>query len=1322
MSKPFSWKNGSEILPGYVVERELGRGGMGAVLLVHYVPSGKRYAVKTAIFSDGKSRRQFIEEIKRWHDLALNPHLVQCFFSRVIENRVHVFAEYVEGGSLDGWIREGLLPSIRDKLDVAIQLARSLEALHAQGLVHQDVKPQNVLISAKGIVKLTDFGLARARPQIKNIERERNALVTVNGMTPAYRSPEQATSTRVDGRTDQWSWALTVLAMFAGGTTWRVGEAGPDVLDECVDNSSRGQHRRSSIPLRAATVLKRALEFDPAKRWPTMAAVVTELEDTYRRLMRFDFVPGTLATTARAYERRAAASAAPTTTPSRGIHDDGSTSLQSPSSVDWSSTSNARRLDDSATSGQSPAARAMAELHRLDQIQRRVERAWKQSHDDEIAFNKLLTVCEMKAALHHRIGDLRKAIEYFERAADLIKHGPGSMAAAEWEKVVDFYRICGSLHGELGEHDAALQSFARSTLALDELRTRLSESAMAEHTRLELLEMRIATSTGYILHQSGEPTRALAALAQAASPRLEELASSMPELRADIAQIRLRQGMILREMRSFEEALRAFHDAATWMEDSPAKGSVEQQSLVANVFMWQGVTEDDRGNFNRAAELLLRCIDVREKHILPCDPVLARIGLAQSYAHLARIMEAHGEPSNALDWYSRSVKAWDAVVHEHGLGVYKDRLANAMLRESDARKRLGLRPSDNEMIALRLIEHLVHREGRTEFQNPLARREASTNTAWDKAALPPASEVCDTEPLASREPIEHGVDAEHELASDTKGTPTSSAISVQIVDTSDDVTQPPLSNDVTAWQDSINLAGHADADATRGPSSPELPDEFLERRSFAAKHAKPVSESDQESREHPSSDAPAPAWTDEFLEAWDGLIISDTLQTLPDLDPQSCNDQQTLVIVGNGMTSFRLCQKLVQNDVHLHARIVVFGEERFPAYDRMRLGEIFAGQPIETILFAEEQWYEQHGIELYLNDPVIRIVRDHCFVEAASGLRIAYNRLVLATGSEPFVPLLDGLHLTGHQDFRGVGDRVFVYHTLEDILRYESRIEAATRIAILGGGSRGLEATHAIDQLRRRGKNVRIDVIEEAPNLMPLKLDETAGALLRNKIEQHRIQVHVGTRITRINYSPRTQRLRLYFNNGNDVTERFMLVDLVIIAMEAVPRAELALAAELECAPNGGIVVDDQLCTSDKQIYAIGSCASHQGRIYSLPGPNAHMADIIVANLLGEEARFTNVDTSMTRNVLGTTIATFGNVELDERDDTSTLIYTGIEGYRKLVVRDDRLVGTVILGSAQDLHRYREAVRAEVAISFWDKRRFRNFGTLFKTDEPHASS
>lgn len=183
-----------------------------------------------------------------------------------------------------------------------------------------------------------------------------------------------------------------------------------------------------------------------------------------------------------------------------------------------------------------------------------------------------------------------------------------------------------------------------------------------------------------------------------------------------------------------------------------------------------------------------------------------------------------------------------------------------------------------------------------------------------------------------------------------------------------------------------------------------------------------------------------------------------------------------------------------------------------------------------------------------------------------------------------------------------------------------------------------------------------------------------------------------------------------------------MLVDLVIIAMEAVPRAELALAAELECAPNGGIVVDDQLCTSDKQIYAIGSCASHQGRIYSLPGPNAYMADIIVANLLGEEARFTNVDTSMTRNVLGTTIATFGNVELDERDDTSTLIYTGIEGYRKLVVRDDRLVGTVILGSAQDLHRYREAVRAEVAISFWDKRRFRNFGTLFKTDEPHASS
>ena len=138
------------------------------------------------------------------------------------------------------------------------------------------------------------------------------------------------------------------------------------------------------------------------------------------------------------------------------------------------------------------------------------------------------------------------------------------------------------------------------------------------------------------------------------------------------------------------------------------------------------------------------------------------------------------------------------------------------------------------------------------------------------------------------------------------------------------------------------------------------------------------------------------------------------------------DDVQTLVIIGNGMMSYRLCQKLVEHGVQMHSRIVVFGEERHPAYDRVHLTDIFSGRPPETLILAEEDWYEENGIELYLNNPVIEIDRENSFVVAASGVCVPYNRLVFATGSEPFVPPIEGLRVPDEQGHLKLQKRVLV--------------------------------------------------------------------------------------------------------------------------------------------------------------------------------------------------------------------------------------------------------------------------------------------------------
>jgi nitrite reductase (NADH) large subunit len=416
------------------------------------------------------------------------------------------------------------------------------------------------------------------------------------------------------------------------------------------------------------------------------------------------------------------------------------------------------------------------------------------------------------------------------------------------------------------------------------------------------------------------------------------------------------------------------------------------------------------------------------------------------------------------------------------------------------------------------------------------------------------------------------------------------------------------------------------------------------------------------------------------------------------------------------MTSFKLCQKMVEHGALEDINIVVFGEEPRPAYDRVHLTEVFSGRSEDSLLLAPDEWYEDNDIELILGDRVIIVDRERSIVISASGEIVPYNRLVFATGSSPFVPPIEGLKIPAPAE-EGGGQKlrpgVFLYRTVDDVYDIQAYASGCLRAAVIGGGLLGLEAAKAVYDL-----GLKVHVVEVAPGLMPRQLDAPAATLLKEKIEELGVKVQVGKKIARIVSGDPTAspdepaRLAIQFEDGGE-----LVVDMIIVSTGIRPRGELAQAAGLECLPNGAIAVDDKLQTSDPQIFAVGECAAHAGVTYGLVGPGYQMVDVLVANLLGGEAKFKGADQSAKLKLMGVTVAALGEFDGDTKPLSSALRYTTGGVYRKLVTRQGRLIGAVTVGDWENLDKIREALLSPVPMNFWDMRRFRSTGNLFPKEE-----
>ncbi len=292
-----AWKPNQTLLDTYQVVGTLGEGGMGRVYRVHHNAWNMDIAVKQPLasaFSKQGGREDFIREAETWVNLGLHPHITSCYYVRTIQEIPHIFVEFVSGGSLEDWIthkgnhdlfegsKEDILKRI---LDIAIQFAWGLGYAHDENLVHQDIKPLNVLMTSEGIVKVTDFGLARATASARadNLNKAGgNDLVSAGGYSQPWCSPEQANHQKLSFKTDIWSWGVSVMEMFSGGLTCAYGQIADTTLDNFLENGPPEGH--PSMPPDLVGLLRQCFRENPADRPASMDVIANQLQEIYSHI------------------------------------------------------------------------------------------------------------------------------------------------------------------------------------------------------------------------------------------------------------------------------------------------------------------------------------------------------------------------------------------------------------------------------------------------------------------------------------------------------------------------------------------------------------------------------------------------------------------------------------------------------------------------------------------------------------------------------------------------------------------------------------------------------------------------------------------------------------------------------------------------------------------------------------------------------------------------------------------------------------------------------------------------------------------------------
>jgi nitrite reductase (NADH) large subunit len=411
--------------------------------------------------------------------------------------------------------------------------------------------------------------------------------------------------------------------------------------------------------------------------------------------------------------------------------------------------------------------------------------------------------------------------------------------------------------------------------------------------------------------------------------------------------------------------------------------------------------------------------------------------------------------------------------------------------------------------------------------------------------------------------------------------------------------------------------------------------------------------------------------------------------------------KKRLVVIGNGMAGIRTVEELLKMSPDTYD-ITVFGSEPRPNYNRILLSPVLAGEMsfAETVL-NDLGWYADNGITLHTGKTISRIDRQHCVVETEDGVSAAYDRLLIATGSNPIMLPVPGINLPG----------VIAYRSMDDVekmlLAAQDKSKTGKRAVVIGGGLLGLEAAYGLSL-----QGMEVSVVHLCDWLMERQLDKVGGGLLKAELEKRGLKFYLSRQTESILGAHKVTGLR--FKDGEEIE-----ADLVVMSAGIRPNIALAKAAGIHC--ERGIVVSDAMQTYDPKIYAVGECVQHRGQTYGLVAPLFEQAKV-AANHLAEYGgmRYEGSSVSTKLKVTGIDLFSAGDFNAGEGDEELLLQDAARGIYKKLVLRDNKLRGAVMYGDTVDGPWYFQMLRDGTDIS--EMREHILFGQAHLGDAGHGGA
>lgn len=390
-----------------------------------------------------------------------------------------------------------------------------------------------------------------------------------------------------------------------------------------------------------------------------------------------------------------------------------------------------------------------------------------------------------------------------------------------------------------------------------------------------------------------------------------------------------------------------------------------------------------------------------------------------------------------------------------------------------------------------------------------------------------------------------------------------------------------------------------------------------------------------------------------------------------------------LVLIGNGMAGIRTLEELL-NIAPGKYSISVVGEENHFNYNRIMLSPVLAGEKnVDQIILHNEDWYTCNDIFLFKGEKAIRIDRARRLVHMASGLSLPYDKLILATGSKPATLSVPGNQL----------NHLLTFREIRDVNRMLELSKSLRHVAVVGGGLLGLEAANG---LRQQG--MEVTVVHASDFLLNKQLDETAARLLQKTLENKGIRFCLNARTSAFHGDEKGNVCSIEFTDG-----RVLDADMVVTATGITPNVELANNSGLQC--SNGILVNDTLQTFDPSIYAVGECVQHRGRLFGLVAPLYDQARVC-ANHLAEMgiARYVQKPEATQLKITGINAFSAGDFLGQEGTQCITLEDRELGHYRKLVIRDNHLIGAVLYGDTQDGAWFFDLIQQQTDIKSWRDR------------------